>query len=91
MTSLRTAHTLGSVLRTEDVVTDDTTSRTFADLMLPSNLVQGLHHAGFIHPSPIQVGTGLCISKFDNNSVLDFLVGMSSLGNQSWNGPPDSE
>ncbi len=55
MATLRTAHTLGTTLRTEDVLTEDTTSRTFADLMLPENLVQGLQHAGFLHPSPIQV------------------------------------
>ncbi len=54
-TSLLPAHDLtstSSVPRTADVTLGD--DRAFADFHLPARVLQGLHRAGFVRPSPVQ-------------------------------------
>lgn len=49
----RTAHRIDSTRfqRTDDAVDDQTTSRSFADLLLPTKITKGLSNAGI---SPLQ-------------------------------------
>ena len=41
--------------RTEDVVTGDSREKTFPDLLLSQPVLKGLHTAGFVQPSPVQL------------------------------------
>ena len=47
--------TLKGRKRTEDVLIADGTEQSFADLLLPDNILQGLLAAGFERPSPVQL------------------------------------
>ena len=47
--------TLKGRKRTEDVLIADGTEQSFADLLLPENILQGLLAAGFERPSPVQL------------------------------------
>ena len=50
------AHELGGVKeRTEDVVTGESRKKTFPDLLLSQPVLRGLHTAGFVQPSPVQL------------------------------------
>ena len=54
--SLHIAHQLGGVTeRTEDVVTGESRIKTFPDLLLFQPVLRGLHTAGFVQPSPVQL------------------------------------
>ena len=49
-------HELGGVKeRTEDVVTGESRKKTFPDLLLSQPVLRGLHTAGFVQPSPVQL------------------------------------
>ena len=48
-----TAHVLNDRERTEDIFAE--TKTDFESLLLSPNVIKGLHHAGFIQPSPIQL------------------------------------
>ena len=41
--------------RTEDVVTEESREKTFADLLLSAPVLQGLTNSGFVRPSPVQL------------------------------------
>ena len=50
------AHELGGVNEsTEDVVTRESRKKTFPDLLLSQPVLRGLHTAGFVQPSPVQL------------------------------------
>ena len=49
-------HELGGVKEsTEDVVTRESRKTTFPDLLLSKPVLRGLHTAGFVQPSPVQL------------------------------------
>ncbi len=72
----RKAHLVDSsrLRRTDDAVNDQTMSRYFADLLLPSKLTEGLIHAGelgFIEM--VSLFAFLChfVASFSSSLVLD--------------------
>ena len=49
------AHDIEAKTRTEDVVTQESREKTFADLLLSEPVLKGLTNSGFHRPSPVQL------------------------------------
>lgn len=55
MSKFSIAHELGSKPRTRDVLLLEGEDLDFSSMLLPQSILQGLHSAGFMKPSPIQL------------------------------------